>query len=364
MKRIHIVSFDNPFPPNYGGVIDVHGRIQAFLANGWQVELHCFIYGREERPEGIENLTIHHYHRHKTALDLLSSKPFITKTRWSQVLANTLSNTTDPVLLEGLHCAEYLKIASGKFWLRTHNVEHDYYSALANENSGFKRFFLRTEALKLKKYERIVSKAKGILSISQKDEKHFKHLNPNTYLFPSFFTGKLKAANQENYMLFQGNLSVSENENALRWLVENVWDIGVHPPLIAAGKKPSSALKDYLNSKGVEVVESPSLEKMEDLLSKAKVHLLYSEQDTGFKLKLLASMGTKGHVICSSEFLSYPGIEKHILQADSSEEFKKEILSCLNTCVSDEILDKRWAFLHQEFSPEQSFVKLEKILLS
>ena len=45
-EGIHIVSFDVPFPPEYGGVIDVYFKAKALSEKGLKVLLHCFQYGR------------------------------------------------------------------------------------------------------------------------------------------------------------------------------------------------------------------------------------------------------------------------------------------------------------------------------
>ena len=50
-QRLHIVSFDVPFPPNYGGVVDVFYKIRALHKLGVKIHLHCFEYGRGEQKE-------------------------------------------------------------------------------------------------------------------------------------------------------------------------------------------------------------------------------------------------------------------------------------------------------------------------
>ncbi len=42
-KVINIVSFNNPFPPKYGGIIDVYYKIEALYKIGYQIHLHCFV---------------------------------------------------------------------------------------------------------------------------------------------------------------------------------------------------------------------------------------------------------------------------------------------------------------------------------
>ena len=53
LKAINIISFDVPFPANYGGVIDVLYKLKYFHQKGIEVHLHCFEYGRGEQ-EGLK----------------------------------------------------------------------------------------------------------------------------------------------------------------------------------------------------------------------------------------------------------------------------------------------------------------------
>jgi hypothetical protein len=48
-KKLHIVSFDVPFPANYGGVIDVFYKIKYLHEQGVEIYLHCFDYGRGQK---------------------------------------------------------------------------------------------------------------------------------------------------------------------------------------------------------------------------------------------------------------------------------------------------------------------------
>ena len=62
MSEIHlqIISFNIPYPPNYGGVIDVYYKLKALHSAGVKVHLHCFEYGREI-PEDLNKLCFEIY---------------------------------------------------------------------------------------------------------------------------------------------------------------------------------------------------------------------------------------------------------------------------------------------------------------
>ena len=50
---LHIVSFDIPYPANYGGVIVIFNQIKALHAAGVKVILHCFQYGARGPQEAL-----------------------------------------------------------------------------------------------------------------------------------------------------------------------------------------------------------------------------------------------------------------------------------------------------------------------
>ena len=58
--------------------------------------------------------------------------------------------------------------------------------------------------------------------------------------------------------------------------------------VIIAGLNPPESLKELIkNYSNIELIESPSQNKMESLISNAQVHCLYTFQVTGLKLKLV-----------------------------------------------------------------------------
>jgi hypothetical protein len=52
---IHIISFDVPYPANYGGVMDVFYKLKNLHALGTHIILHCYDYGRGEQ-KGLSNI--------------------------------------------------------------------------------------------------------------------------------------------------------------------------------------------------------------------------------------------------------------------------------------------------------------------
>ena len=56
MPDLHVVSFDRPWPPSYGGIVDVFWKIAALEKRGVQIRLHYLKqFGTKEKLDGKAN---------------------------------------------------------------------------------------------------------------------------------------------------------------------------------------------------------------------------------------------------------------------------------------------------------------------
>jgi hypothetical protein len=283
-KSIHIISLDVPFPPDYGGVIDIYYRAKALKDLGIYVILHCFEYGRGTNHDFKEIADeIHYYKRKKSLWSNFKKEPFIVATRRDEKLVNRLLEDNFPILMEGLHTTSILsdeRFANRQKWVRIHNVEWQYYEALAYATSS------------PLKYEKILAKADQLFCLNERDLDYYLVINSSTNLWAVGCDFKVNETEKpKNYALFHGNLSVSENERALRWIIES-WDSSqIQMPLIVAGKNPSKGLQNELKRHSfISLKSNPSSEEMDELIRTAEINLLITFQSTGVKLKLINSI--------------------------------------------------------------------------
>lgn len=295
-KHLHIVSFDIPYPANYGGVIDVFFRIKALSQRGVKIHLHCFEYGREHSAY-LESFchTVTYYKRETKVAKLFNTLPYIVCSRDSEELRNNLLKDDYPILLEGLHCCSILTYDVFKdrnIIVRAHNVEHEYYEHLAMaEVDAKKKVYLRQEVRKLKDFEPILNKAKAILAISQKDYEYFSQKYNNVYMLTAYnaYTEVDILEGGSDYVLYHGNLSVAENYSAAEYIVGAFKKTDVK--LIVAGMNPPQHLVKMIeNVPNVELVDSPDDQTLFDLIRHAHINILVTEQATGLKLKLLNTL--------------------------------------------------------------------------
>ena len=104
IKALHIVSFDNPFPPNYGGVIDVFFKIKALHQLGFKIHLHCFVSKIPSEYQDLKAITeeVYFYKTSSNFLLLFSKFPFSIISRNSKKLVENILKVNASILYEGL----------------------------------------------------------------------------------------------------------------------------------------------------------------------------------------------------------------------------------------------------------------------
>jgi hypothetical protein len=310
-KVVHLVSFNVPYPPDYGGVMDVFYKIQALNQQGIGIILHCFCYGRS-RSKTLERecLRVHYYRRELNFFHFFSTEPFIVLSRKNDLLLKNLLADKNPIIFEGLHTTHFLDhpaLADRIKMVRTHNIEHIYYRNLAsNDKNPLRKLFYNIEARKLERYEPKLLNATYLLSISPGDTEYFRSRYDNVLFVGPFHPGNdcMSASGMGNYVLLHSDFSTSENNAAASYILKELapyWKFRT----IVAGKRPSSEIFRMASVLShVEVVPNPSMKQMGELIANAQVCLLNASQPTGMKLKLINALCGGRHVITSGEVVA------------------------------------------------------------
>lgn len=353
---LHLVSFNVPYPPNYGGVIDVFYKVKALAHIGVKINLHCFDYGRSIQPELNKYCSNVFYYKRKTGLAKSISKfPYIVNSRSNAELLNNLMSDDYPVLLEGLHSTYFLPQLkdNGKLVVvRAHNVEHDYYNYLAKQEHNYLRqLYFKNASKKLQRYEKIMAKADLIAAISPNDLHYFIQAYNNAFWLPPFHpNSEIKIPlGKGKYSIYHGNLSVPENIKAALYIIE-VFKNYPHIKIKIAGKTPddkviqAASIFDH-----IEVISSPSNTVMSNLIEEAHIQLLPTFQPTGIKLKLIASLFTGRHCLVNNDMVSGTGLEKLCHKANSMQEFVQQTERLLSIPFEDQDLLLRKEVLSKKF---------------
>lgn len=364
-KHLHIISFDVPYPANYGGVIDVYYKLKALQAQGIRIHLHCFEYGRAEALN-LESICekVYYYKRQMERSLLLNALPFVVITRSSEKLMENLLRDHHPVLFEGLHSCFHLddeRLKDRIKIVRTHNIEHDYYHNLQKvEKSFFKRMYFGMEARKLERFEKVLSKASSIAAISPADvaqlSKRYKNVHHITAFHPNE-TVNIKEG-KGAFCLYHGNLEVGENNEAALYLVNYVFS-KIRIPLIIAGKKPSDELTALVaNYPHISIKPNINTQEIHELIHDAQINVLPTFQATGIKLKLLAALFTGRHCVVNTPMVVNTGLEELCSIKDNALEMGEEITRLFSLPFDMDKKQEREAVLLDEFSNEKNVKKL------
>lgn len=332
--HLHIVSFDVPFPANYGGVIDVFYKAKELAEKGVKVHLHCFQYGR--RPSVVLKKLFHevkYYKRDISKKQLIRSMPYIVSSRMSEYLVENLLKDNYPILMEGLHTTSLLneaRLKGRKMVVRTHNIEHEYYQNLAKvEIDIFKKYYFYNEAAKLKRYEKNLSNADLILAISKNDEQYFSSRYENVKFVPAFHPFKTVSckSGKGKYVLYHGNLSVAENANAARFLLNNVFNDLDIPLKVAGLNPPRQLIHQFQGKKNIELIADPDDNTLHNLIENAHINVSITAQKTGLKLKLLNTLYNGRFCLVNDKMLSGSELDDLCIIANNHGALKRKIKS-------------------------------------
>lgn len=360
-KSLHIVAFDLPYPPNYGGSTDMFFKFQAFRKLGISVVLHVFLYGDKKPSKELRNeVDALYYYPRKKRNPFMGKLPFIVSSRSSEKLLKRLTADEAPVLFEGLHTTMYLghpDLEHKRKVVRAHNVEHHYYEALAlAEERWWKTLFFKTESRKLKLYEQILHKADAIAGISPMETQYFQMEYGNATYVPAFHSNQEITAKMGtgNYILYHGNLSVPENNRAALFLAQEVFP-KVPMKCIIAGSRPSKSLKKAIaNSENIELVADVSASHILDLITNAHANVLVTFQSTGIKLKLLNSLYRGRFVVVNKPMVEETGLESICAIGNTPTELVNRIVELSETSFSREIISQRESILGSTFDNDRN----------
>jgi hypothetical protein len=366
---LHVVSFDVPYPANYGGVMDVYFKMKSLSECGLKIWLHCFDYGRGQHDELLQICDkVTYYNRKRWVFPFFSKIPYIVASRENPKLLQNLLSDNHPILFEGLHTTFYLNHPSLKNRLklvRNHNIEHEYYNNLRDvERNFFKKQFFSYESRLLLRYEKQLSSADMVLGISKSDTDYLLQkgikaqwvsaFHPQDYV--DIHSGK------GSYILYHGNLGVAENNHAALYLARNVFNL-MGLPVVIAGNNPSRRLKNLVRDmEHVTLLDKLSHEEILAYIRNAQINILVTFQATGIKLKLLNALFLGRFVVVNSSMVKDTGLESLCHVADNPLELAKYLFDLWDIDFTPEMVKERKRILEHNFSNAASADKILTIL--
>jgi len=355
-KDLHIISFNVPYPADYGGVIDVFYKLKALSEQGVRVHLHCYQYGR---PESAMLESVCHkvyYYKRKIYKDpFFTRQPYIVATRNTAEILQNLLKDNYPILFEGIHCCHYLShpdLSNRIKIVRMHNIEHIYYRSLARiERNIFKKYFFYVEAERLKTFERVLTNATSVAAISRDDYQNLRKKYDNVFYLPVFHGNEFVniSVGKGDFAFYHGNLGVGENNEAALYLVKEVFK-DFDYPLIIAGMNPSKELKKAVEEcENINLLSKAGTQEINNLMQEAHINILPTFQSTGMKLKLINVLFNGRHCIVNDKMVHNTGLEHLCHIANTPNDIKSTIKKLKEIPFTEKEIESRSANLLSHF---------------
>lgn len=369
-KTLHVVAFDLPFPPNYGGVIDIFFKVRSLFEAGVKVILHVFLYDGKEESAELEALCqkVYYYKRRRFSNPFTGDLPYIVATRDNQGLLKNLLKDQHPIWFEGLHTTFFLdhpRLKNRFRIVRTHNVEHHYYKALEEAETGFfKKYFFRVESERLRQYELILEHAGLIAAISPQDADYYRERFAHTTYIPAFHPNYQVSSQpgKGKFILYHGNLGVAENNKAALYLVHEVFS-KLEIPCVIAGNNPSRQLMQAIKGNPyITLQDKMTSDEILQLIQDAHVNVLATFQATGIKLKLLNALYRGRFCVVNEEMAVGTGLESCCIIANNAGAMAEAIKQTWNRDFDGSELGQRTEVLEREFSNRANALKIAGLI--
>lgn len=368
---VHVVSFDIPYPANYGGVIVIFHQIQALHRLGVKVILHCYKYGNRAEQEILEKYCheVNYYPRSRSLWYQIGLLPFIMRTRKSNKLLRRLQKDNYPILFEGMHTAALVwhkRLRGRQKLVRMHNVEWQYYEGLSGLTDSLPaKLYYFVESIRLQRIEpKVVLHADDVLTLSTTDQTYYKKLKSSTHYIPAFHPNDRVEClpGRGDYVLFHGKLSVPDNDRAAQWLINEVFS-GLNIPFVIAGMEPTAGLRNLVAQYDhISIVDNPDETRMVELIKNAHINLLFSFQNSGIKLKLLNALFRGRFCIVNDAMVSGMDLKALCYVRNSATAIRQTVEALINAPFEPARINDRKTVLESQFSNLENARKLMEII--
>ncbi len=368
-KYLNVISINVPYPPNYGGVIDIYYKLKTLQENGVKIILHTFASGRKNAPE-LEEICeeVHYYKRKSGIFALFSSAPYTVYSRRSEKLVKALFANEYPILFEGLHTCYHLHDPRLRFrrkMVRLHNIEHEYYSGLVKHTkSNLERWFMAIEAKRLKQFHKQLLHADVLFPLSTVEREYVEYLYPNAQidLLPIFHANHSVSIPEQTkpFVLYHGDLSNPDNVKTALFLIRRVMAKDSLMRWVIAGLNPHPSIyKAAKHLNNVEIQANLSKEAMEWLIRYSRVNIFYTHQVSGVRMKLINALFTGHHCLVNQKTVIGSGLESLcVIMPEQPHAILESIRYYFSQPLSEDEIEKRKVLLERYYNNHSNVKKV------
>jgi hypothetical protein len=268
--------------------------------------------------------------------------------------------------MEGIHCTFPLldaRLHGRSFFVRLHNVEYRYYADMSRHSrSLLRKLYYRIESYLLKNYEKRIAGLAEFLPVTEADLQAYREaFNCGQIRLLPLFIPDWQFSCQEGmgtYCLYHGDLSVDANEKAASWLLTKVF-AHLQLPFVIAGRNPSESFRQLVAGyRHCCLIANPSETELQDMLTRAHIHVLPSFTHTGIKWKLLNALYHGRHVVVNEATEAGSGLEAACHLVETPEAFRHLIAQLYHQPFSEKDMRQRQSLLNNRFDNAANADKL------
>jgi glycosyltransferase involved in cell wall biosynthesis len=283
----------------------------------------------------------------------------------------------DLIILESLYTAEYTDCiknhSKAKVLMRAHNVEHEIWEGLAEEeNSMIKRWYLKKLSVSLKRRElELLSDIDSVVCITQSDLNTLRGLGIIAPMHVAPFGmefGEYSEMDTVDHVFHFGSMDWKPNVQGVKWLMEEVWPkVRKSRPearLILAGRNMPADITSIAQC-GIEVVGE--VENAEEFLKRDGIMTLPVLSGSGMRIKAVEGMATGKPLVGTALGVCGLGLtdEEHAFIADTAELFALRLIQLLSSPDEAVAMGGRGSrFIRSKFSNNLIISDLEKFIIS
>lgn len=342
--KILVVSGFFPYPPVFGGAIDVWERIKGLNMLGCTVDL-LVTDKLNPTQQQLEILKQHIRHfffaRRKNRIgQMFGNLPLQLLSR-KNLSAVEINQNYDLVILESEFCWPVTlnkSITYKNIAVRVHNIESHYFKMLGKSSDSLKeKIYYKIEAFKIRKLSALVfSKADRLWFISKDDLDSVNLPGKSLFMpYPINETFVKPDFKEGNNVVFMGSLFMQNNLFGLDWYLKNV-----HPYLIKAVENyhfyiigslkednPEIQIKYGQLSHVSLVINTPCLKSF---YNKAKVFINPMLHGSGVKVKSVNALVNGVPLVSTEVGVEGIGLTNDMyFHAESAEAFGQQVLNVL-----------------------------------
>ena len=379
---LHLLCFDLPVPPLYGGTEELDTKIRILLDLGVALHVHAFVWPKDlhsgKMPDWHQRVASLRCYPRRWMVGPYDARPWALISRTSSELIHNLASEPGPVLVEGWQCADLLRAPALKnrvIWIRSHNIESNYYRMQAESARGWVyKAHYRLESWRWILYEGLLPQRlrqrqnAGILSICPSETSRWSSLKLPAHYVPAFvnLSPKVQPPNEERsvlpmqapYALYHGRLDIAENFRAVRFLLLEA-AIPKQVPLVIAGSRiPDSLRKTILLQEDCHLVDTPSPSEMQRWIQHAAVHCIPCYGMAGLRLKIIHAMMGDGHVLVSREGVQGMPWAAWLTVVQSEQDWEDQVQKALEKPLQADEVAARHAWVLQHFDQRANALKI------